>query len=170
MSVTIQSRSRRQTAPLTVTITDDEYGVILARCGTPEIARAQILNNAGRALDHRQQIADYLAQSITDEQRTQIDSLSRAYARQEAIYQRAIELGYGSYVTRAYQGGMMPESWSRIVERASESVEPVVTEFERERAMHDLHLMTESDREWSEKIARDTRSWRIERVPMALAA
>jgi len=36
--------------------------------------------------------------------------------------------------------------------------------------MHDLYLMTESDREWSEKIARDTRSWRIERVPMALAA
>jgi len=167
MSVTITSRSSRRSDRLVVTLSNEEYAVLLTRYGSAERARIEILNDAGRIEGHRRTLAQFAAQQLTDEQRRQIEDLAAAYAREHQLQTWLLDNGYGNYLSRAERGGMMPESWARITEQAREATasEPLeITNYDRGRAMHDLGLLTEGDQEWSESIARAGETWKIERV------
>jgi hypothetical protein len=78
-------------------------------------------------------------------------------------------MGYDSYVDRAIMGGMMPESWGRILERAQEhhraEIDAAeVTDCDRQRALADLGLYSERDTEWSTRVS-GWCDWQISRIP-----
>jgi hypothetical protein len=168
MSVTITSRSSRRTDRLAITMSNDEYAVLLTRYGSAERARVEILNDAGRIEGHRKTLAEFAAQELSESQRQQVENLAAAYARQHQIHVWLIDNGYETYVARAERGGMMPESWGRTCSQAREATSGDASEIsdcDRNRAMNDLGFLTNRDREWSESIARNGASWKIERHP-----
>lgn len=138
---------------LTVLIPDDEYGILLALHGQSG-AYAYVLNQAGRVLKHRRELSVIYHQVLSDDEKTQVECIARSVAVQAAIDAKIREMGYGNYLSRRDQGGMMPESFTRIVNRAynvaHESI--TVTEDDRSVAMSLLGFYTDFDRQWSERV------------------
>jgi len=142
---------------LTVVVPDDEYGVLLAKHGEHG-AYEYVLNQAGRVLKHRFELDKIRKQTLTDDQRQQIESAARALAVQGIIDRYLCDNGYSAYVSKRNLGGMLPESFGRTVERArqscSDEIENVtVTDNDRNYAMTMLGFYTEEDRQWSERVS-----------------
>jgi hypothetical protein len=142
---------------LTVVVPDDEYGVLLATHGEHG-AYEYVLNQAGRVLKHRRELEEIRNQVLTDDQRNQVESAARALAIQNIIDIYLCENGYSAYVDKRNRGGMLPESFSRTVERARESCADEIerstpTDDDRNYAMTMLGFYTEDDRRWSERVS-----------------
>jgi hypothetical protein len=151
-------------AGMTVTMSDADYAACLTEFGQTAV-REHILNRAGRVLSHRRTLTAIAAQQLTDDQERQVASLARAYAVQQIINAKIIEMGYGNYLIHAEYGSIMPESWSRIVERARESVvqdieTATATDRDRAYAMRDLGYYSDDDRDWSSRIVAGC-DWKI---------
>lgn len=145
---------------MVVEMSDQAYGTYLAKYGSR--TRESILTEAGRVYKHRELLHLIRKQELTEEQKLQVESLATAAARQFAIYNAAREMGYGTYVDRALQGRIMPDSWCRIVERAAATIEEItVTESDRNCAMTELGFYVERDAAHSARIVRGCESWKI---------
>ncbi len=149
---------------LRVKLPDDDYGKILAEHGEHG-AYEHILNQAGRVLKHRNTLNDIRNQKLTAEQQQNVESAARAVAVQSIIDNEIINRGYGNYLRRRDRGGLMPESWGRIVSRAKEQCEAeiervVVSDDDRNHAMTLLGLYTEEDERWSHRVS-DWCRWNI---------
>jgi len=148
---------------LLVTVPDAEYGELLLRASSVEAVRASILSQAGRIHKHRQQLIRYAAQTLTPEEQQAVECLARALVRQAHVDLEMIRLGYGNYLTRRDRGGLLPESYSRIRERAVESAgTPPDTLHDRDRiaAMRQLGYLTVDDADYSERIISGS-TWEI---------
>ena len=136
---------------LTVEMTDEQYAAYLSKYGPNTYY--EILNDAGRVLKHRIILKNIMKQNLTPEQSAHVESLARALAIQERIDREIIDMGYGSYIYRRDRGGMMPESFSRIVEKARGRVGDLSDispdDSDRNYAMAQLGFYTERDAEWS---------------------
>jgi len=159
MSITITSAR----SGLTITMSDEQYAIQSTRHGAS--VREQILNAAGRVLTHRRTLDRIRAQVLTDDQRQQVEHMAHAYAMQDVLNRKIIDMGYGSYLTRAEAGGMMPESWGRICdlarERCAEEMRDAeTTDSDRNFAMGTLGFYTDEDKQWSSRIA-DWCTWEI---------
>jgi len=143
---------------LMVVIPDSEYGVLLVKYGEHG-AYEYVLNQAGRVLKHRLELEKIRKQALTDDQRQQIESTARALAVKWIIDRYLCDNGYSIYVDKRNKGGgMLPESFSRTVDRAREScadeIENVaVTDDDRNYAMTMLGFYTDEDRQWSEHVS-----------------
>lgn len=142
---------------LTVTIPDEEYGMLISQRGEHG-AYEYVLNLAGRVLKHRRTLERIRTQQLSAEQLAQIENLARSLAVSAVIDAEIIRMGYGNYIRRRDRGGLMPESFDRIVERARASCADniqavVVTDDDRNYAMAELGYLTDDDREWSERIS-----------------
>lgn len=146
---------------LTVTLPAAEHAAIMLANGVR--GREFLLTQAGRILGHQRVLAAILAQSLTAEKRRQIDALARSHAIQHAVTCELLDMGYENCVMRSMRGGMMPPSWSRLVDQARGRIDESqvqVTYVDRDAAMRDLGLYSDHDRQWSEPIAR-SRDWTI---------
>ena len=149
---------------MTVELSDDEYGVMLAEYGE-QGARYQILSDAGRAYKHKQQLKNYREQVLTPEQLAQVESVARSSAVQSVIDAYLIENGFSAYIKKRDLGGMLPESWSRTVERAREACQDeieclTISDRDRDYAMSMLGFLTDDDRQRSEHIS-NWCTWKI---------
>lgn len=143
---------------LAVKIDATEYGEILARRGSAQNARSEILNTAGRVLKHRRVLASAREQTLNRDQLAQIESVARALAVQDLIDAEVHRMGYGNYLSRRDAGGLMPESFGRIVGRAREHVQHeidhvVVDNGHRDYAMDILGYISSRDVDWSTRIS-----------------
>lgn len=155
--ITIESKR----SGLVVGMADEEYATLLTLHGNG--TREYILNNAGRVLSHRRALVAIQQQTITAEQQQQIDDMAHALAIEHAIHCEIIDMGYANYLSRAERGGLMPESWSRIVDNARSKIDVstvAVTDSFRESAKSSLGLYAERDEEYSRPIA-ESCNWEI---------
>jgi hypothetical protein len=149
---------------LTVTMSDEDYGVLLAKHGEHG-AYQEILNKAGRVLQHRMTLDEIRNQTLTDEQKAQVEGLAKSLAIQAIINKDLRDMGYGEYLKRRDAGAMLPESWGRTVsqsrERCADEIEYVeVTDADRNHAMTELGFYIKKDAEWSHRVA-DWCDWTI---------
>lgn len=151
------------TSGMIVEIPDTEYGILLAKHGKG--TKYEILNTAGRVLSHRLTLNAIREQTLSDDQKQQVESLARAIAAEEIIYTEIVDMGYGEYIIRANRGGMMPASWARLVDRArtycADDIENVcVNDDHRNCAMADLGFYTDEDEKYSRWVS-DWCKWTI---------
>jgi hypothetical protein len=140
---------------------DAQYAALRVKHG--ERAREIILNDAGRVQTHRQTLTAIRAQTLTAEQRQQVEAMARALGLEHAIHCELLEMGYANYLNRAQRGGLMPESWGRVVADAQERVGNIdisITDSLRDAAMAELGFFTQRDEEWSTPIAKSC-DWEI---------
>ena len=107
-------------AGLVAEIPQSEFDLVSASIG-PVRARERVLSDAGRALKHRRDLAEFYAQNLTPQDQELIRATARQMIRDVEIQIAARELGYGSYVDRVARGGHVnPEQWARVISRATE--------------------------------------------------
>ena len=156
--ITISSRQG-----MLVTLSIGEYAEMLTKYGSAG-AKYEILNTAGRVAKHRQILADFANQNLSDEQKKQVDALAMVFAIDHATRVEIAEMGYDNYISRADRGGMMPESWGRIVSQAHSRINEYEIKIDAgciEMAMRELGFLTKRDSEWSERITSHC-DWEIE--------
>jgi len=148
---------------LSVTIPQPIFDQMLGSLGTLSGVRERVLNDAGRALKHRRELADFYAQELTAEQRQQVAQVASAMIRQDAIYSAACEMGYQPYVDRAIAGRPTNDAqWARIIERAREhagQIDDTPTAEDLNSAMSELGMLTGNDAEYSRRLTLPT--WSI---------
>lgn len=107
-------------AGLVVEIPQSEFDLVSASIG-PVRARERVLSDAGRALKHRRDLAEFYVQTLTESDQQLIRTTARQMVRDIEIQIAARELGYGSYVDRIARGGHVnPDQWARVIARATE--------------------------------------------------
>jgi len=136
-----------------VKLSDDEYTEWRVRYG--DLAHEKILNEAGRIAKHRKIIDCFRSQILTDEQKNQVNRLASILARQELIEQEICDQGYENYLIRSRRGGMMPESWDRIVSNATAAIgdiDIIPDTCDLQCAMEELGFFSDADVNYSKRI------------------
>ena len=146
-------------AGLRVELPESEYAAAIATDGITR-ARERLLSEAGRALKHRRELAQFYAQEIDDAQRNLIQAVARQLVRAAAVDEALRELGGGLYLTRIAFGGAVAERTAdsppyqrlraRAVERAG-NIDDTPDEGAIAEAMRLLGLLTEQDAQWSRR-------------------
>jgi hypothetical protein len=145
---------------MSVTISEETWAKYQSRFF--DRAKEKLLSDAGDIYKHRQNIKAAFAQIVTPEQRQEIESRARAFARACAIEAYMIDDGYGDFVRRAKMGGMVPEgAYSQAQERAAKNIgEITLTDWDYGRAMEGMGLFSPEDLAHSRRVS-DWCDWEI---------